>query len=173
MTDVAGRFEELAKLVPIPYPWDTREYIARVAEFRGRPIVLCPIDPDALSGTGCGTGSGLWIARAEDDVIMFGAETELHADHIIAHEVGHMLLGHDTSPADPDKPADQGEDLPLATLMPSLSLDAIRSVLRRRDYGTDREIEAETFADMVMVAATLPKRTPSRLRSTFFRARHR
>ncbi|WP_280404860.1 hypothetical protein [Nocardia brasiliensis] len=168
MTELATRFTELSRLVPIPYPWDTQEYVARVAEYRGRPITLCPIEPGSLSGTGCGTGSGLWIAREHDDVIMYGAETDWHADHIIAHELGHMLLEH---VAAADEPAGAPDDLPLSTLMPSLSAAAIRSVLRRQDYSTDRERDAETFADMVMVEATLPKRTPSSFRSTFFTGR--
>ncbi|MGY4102028.1 hypothetical protein ACW2Q0_21130 [Nocardia sp. R16R-3T] len=170
MDDLAARFQELSRLVPIPYPWDTEQYVARVAEYRGRPITIRPIDPGALSGTGCGTGSGLWIAREDDDIIMYGADTDWHADHIVAHEIGHMLLGHGSTVSESPMSAN---DLPLEALMPSLSLDAIRSVLRRQDYGNDRERAAETFADMVMVEATLPRRQPSRFRSTFFLGRHR
>ncbi|WP_062993927.1 hypothetical protein [Nocardia anaemiae] len=167
MEDLAARFEDLGRLVPIPYPWDITEYIARVAQYRGRPITLCPIDVGALSGNGCGTGSGLWIAREGDDVIMYGADTEWHADHIIAHEIGHMLLGHGGTAGA------AAADLPLRELMPSLSLETIRSVLRREDYGSERERAAETFADLLLVEAMLPKRSASRFRSTFFRNRHR
>ncbi|MFX0578694.1 hypothetical protein [Nocardia nepalensis] len=170
MEDLAARFEELGRLVPIPHPWDITEYIARVAEYRGRPITLCPIDVGALSGNGCGTGSGLWIAREGDDVIMYGADTEWHADHIIAHEIGHMLLGHGGTASGPGGAA---ADLQLHELMPSLSLETIRSVLRRQDYGSERERAAETFADLLLVEAMLPKRSASRFRSTFFRNRHR
>lgn len=171
MEDLAARFEELSRLVPIPYPWDTMEYVARVAEYRARPITLCPIDVNALSDTGCGTGSGLWIAREHDDVIMYGADTEWHADHIIAHEIGHMLLGHGASAS--GSGGSDAAELPLRELMPSLSLETIRSVLRRQDYGSERERAAETFADLLLVEAMLPKRSASRLRSTFFRNRHR
>ncbi|MFD6401173.1 hypothetical protein [Nocardia sp. NPDC060249] len=164
------KFDELIRAAPIPYPWDPVEYVRRVAEHRGRPIVLFPIDPQALAGSGCGTGSGLWIAREDDDVIMYGGETESHAYHIIAHEIGHMLLGHDEADADP---AEASDALPLNDLMPSLSAESIRSVLRRQDYGTDRERAAETFADLLMVHAMLPERKPSRIRSTFFRGGHR
>lgn len=170
MSDLAARFEALSRAVPIPYPWDPDEYVQRVASYRGRSITLCPIDAGALSGAGCGTGSGLWIAREDDDVIMFGAETAWHADHIIAHELGHMLLGHGTASSGADTGA---ADIPLHVLMPSLSLDSIHSVLRRQDYGSERERDAETFADMLLVEAMLPKRSPSRFRSTFFRGRHR
>ncbi|MEU2253010.1 hypothetical protein ABZ540_07520 [Nocardia xishanensis] len=167
MEDLAARFDELGRLVPIPHPWDTMEYVARVEEYRGRPITLCPIDVGALSGNGCGTGSGLWIARESSDVIMYGADTEWHADHIIAHEIGHMLLGHG------EATSGAAADLPLRELMPSLSLETIRSVLRRQDYGSEREHAAETFADLLLVEAMLPKRSASRFRSTFFRNRHR
>ncbi|WP_063020708.1 hypothetical protein [Nocardia niwae] len=168
MEDLAARFEELGRLVPIPHPWDMTEYLARVAEYRRRPITLCPIEVGALSGNGCGTGSGLWIAREGDEVIMYGADTEWHADHIIAHEIGHMLLGHGESAG-----GAAADDLPLRELMPSLSLETIRSVLRRQDYGSERERAAETFADLLLVEAMLPKRSASRFRSTFFRNRHR
>ncbi|MEU2257168.1 hypothetical protein ABZ540_28745 [Nocardia xishanensis] len=170
MDRLIAKFEELTRVVAIPYPWDASAYVARVAEYRGRAIQLCPIDPEALAGTGCGTGSGLWIAREHDDVIMYGGETPWHNDQIIAHEIGHMLLGHGLDNADN---VDDAADLPLHELMPSLSADAIRSVLRRDDYGSDREHDAEAFADLLMVHAMLPRRRASRLRSTFFRTRHR
>ncbi|WP_194829268.1 hypothetical protein [Nocardia sp. XZ_19_231] len=170
MTMNEKQFDDLIRAAPIPYPWDPVEYVNRVAELRGRPIVLFPIDAQALAGTGCGTGSGLWIAREHDDVIMYGGETESHAYHIICHEIGHMLLGHDDVGADS---VEADEALTLSDLMPSLSIESIRSVLRRQDYGTEREREAEMFAGLLMVHAMLPERKPSRLRSTFFRGGHR
>jgi hypothetical protein len=65
-----------------------------------------------------------------------------------------MLLGHgrdDTDPAAPLAPT-------LAALLPSISPVSIRHVLGRNDFGTEREQEAEVFADMTMVYATLPRR---------------
>ncbi|WP_280370780.1 hypothetical protein [Nocardia wallacei] len=168
MTSQAAQVQDTAQLVPVPWPWDPHEYVAQVAEYRQRLITVCPIDSNALSGTGCGTGSGLWIAREHDDIIMIGAATEWHADHILAHEIGHMLLGHGSS-----TPVGPADDLPLRALMPDLDPASIRHVLRRQDYGTARERDAETFAGLVMVEATLPRRSPSRFRSTFFLGRHR
>jgi hypothetical protein len=169
MADMAARFHELIRHVQIPYPWDTAEFVRNVAEFRGRAITLQQIDAAVLAGTGCGTGSGLWIARENDDLIFYGADTDWHAEHIICHEIGHMLLGHGEIVGAGTEP----EELPLQSLLPSLSADSIKSVLRRSDYGTDRERDAESFADLVMVEATLPRRAPSLFRSTFIRARHR
>lgn len=164
------RLRELLGRVPIPYPWDPQEYVHRTAEHRGRPIIVHEVDAARLAGSGCSTGSGLWIAREHDDVILYGAgTTDWHAEHIVCHEIGHMLLEHDRMAGEPDNMLDP----PLLRLMPSLSPDAVRAVLRRQDYGTDHERDAETFADLVMVEATLPRRNGSMFRSTFFRARHR
>lgn len=181
MTDIVARFQDLIRTIPIPAPWDRAAFVRSVAEYRGRDIHVRRVDAAALAGTGCGdpttggkrtvsTGSGVWIARESDDLILFAADTEWHADQVVLHEIGHMLLGH-------------GEDVsgdqvglsaePLQALMPSLSMDSIRSVLGRSDYSHDRERDAETFADLAMVEATLPRRSPSAFRSTFFRARHR
>ncbi|MEV6278594.1 hypothetical protein [Nocardia sp. NPDC051832] len=169
MSDIASRFAKLMRHIEIPYPWDRDIFVDAVAQYRGRPILLHPVDdPETLSGVGCGTTiSGLWIKTTDSDIVMYSADTEWHADHVIAHEIGHMLLGHD----EPDGiPADR---LSLYSLMPALSADAIHNVLGRNDYSSEREISAETFADMLMVEATLPRRRPSVTRRIFFRARHR
>lgn len=169
MADVNSQFQELIRHVPIPYPWETNEFVRATAAFRNRPITLQQVDAADLAGDGC--GSGLWVACDTHDLILFAAETEWHADHIIAHEIAHMLLQHDI---DSGGDATQVLDCsPLRALMPSLSTDAIRSVLGRSNYSEAREHDAETFADLVMVEATLPRRKPSLLRSTFFRGRHR
>ena len=164
----APQFDELAKLIPIPRPWAVREYLRRVAEARQRPITVLPVETGRLAGSGCGTGSGLWIGREHDDIILHTADTTAwHAEHIICHEVGHMLLAHDR---DTDEELDEAA---LLKLMPSLSPQAIRSVLRREDYASPRERAAETFADLVMVHASLPHRGGSRFHSTFFPGRQR
>ncbi|MEU8894821.1 hypothetical protein [Nocardia sp. NPDC048505] len=158
--------------IEIPYPWDRDEFVAAVARSRGRPIRLQPVDdPTLLSGFGCGSNtSGLWIKTTDSDLIVYSADTEWHADHVIAHEIGHMLLRHDEIGASGGVPAGR---LPLYALMPALSPDAIQDVLGRNDYDTERETAAETFADLLMVEATLPRRRPSAARRTLFRTRHR
>ncbi|MFG1791495.1 hypothetical protein [Nocardia sp. NPDC049149] len=169
-----ARFRNLTRDLPIPQPWDLSSYLDDVAEYRGRSISLLPIDTALLAGSGCGTGSGLWIAKQDSDVIVYGADTtEWHAEHIIVHELGHMLLGHG-----PEQPADeQATTTPtvaaVAELLPSISPESIAHVLGRTDYGTSRERDAETFADMVMLHAMRPPRRDSLLHRTFFRDRRR
>ncbi|WP_254189433.1 hypothetical protein [Nocardia noduli] len=171
MAGMDTRFRELSRDVSIPRPWKLSSYIDAVAEFRGRPITLHPVDTVDLAGAGCGTGSGLWIAKQDSDVIVYGADTtEWHAEHIVAHELGHMLLGHG-----PDRADGATADHTLAAvteLLPSISPESIRHVLGRTDYGSSRERDAETFADLVMLQALRPRRD-SLLRSTFFRDRRR
>ena len=156
------------------------EMFARIAAERDLYVVGCVVERDGeqlfdtavLVGTGCGTGSGLWIAKKDSDVIVYGADaTEWHAEHIVAHELGHMLLGHGPAP-DRDADLPNAETLAAVTeLLPSIAPESIRHVLGRTDYGSMRERDAETFADMVMLQAMRSQRRDSLLHRTFFRDR--
>ncbi|WP_225724939.1 MULTISPECIES: hypothetical protein [unclassified Nocardia] len=169
MVGIEQRFQELSKTVSIPQPWDLTGYVEAVAAYRGRPISLHPIGAGVLSGSGCGTGSGLWIAKRDSDVIVYGADTtRWHAEHIVVHELGHMLLGHGAEP-EPPNPLPEQTLAAVAELLPSISLESIAHVLGRTDYGTARERDAETFADLVMLQAMRPPRRNSLLHKTFFR----
>jgi predicted Zn-dependent protease len=150
-------------------------YLDDVAAYRGRSISLLPIDTALLAGTGCGTGSGLWIAKQDSDVIAYGADTtEWHAEHIIVHELGHMLLGHGPEQSESDEAPTSAQTVAaVADLLPSISPESIAHVLGRTDYGTRRERDAETFADMVMLHAMRPPSRDSLLHRTFFRDRRR
>jgi hypothetical protein len=154
MTSMEARFRDAIRTVPHPSPWNLSAYLASVAAHRSRSISLRPVPAAMLAEAGC-RGSGLWVARKHDDIIVYDSEaTERNADHIILHEVGHMLLGHGRDDADPATPLAPT----LAALLPSISPVSIRHVLGRSDFGTEREQEAEVFADMTMVYATLPRR---------------
>lgn len=170
MPAMEARFRKLTGTVPIPQPWDLTNYLAAVAAHRGRPIALHPVDAAILSGTGCGTGSGLWIAKRDSDVIVYGADTtRWHAEHIIVHELGHMLLGHGAEET-PGTDSEMAHTVStVAGLLPSISPESIAHVLGRSDYGTARERDAETFADMVMLHALRTPRRDSLLHRTFFR----
>ena len=102
----------------------------------------------------CGTGSGLWIARREDDLIVYDHDAATrHAQHIVLHEIGHMLLEHDRPRLDDGRGADAREDALMSGLLGSIDPDTVRSVLCRSDYRTEIEQEAEAFADAAMLAA--------------------
>jgi hypothetical protein len=161
MSGVTARFRDIARHVPIPRPWSMSEYLDAVTVYRGRSIVLRPVESSVLAGSGC--GSGLWIALPHNDVIVYGSDTtEGHADHIILHEVGHMLFDHG---GDTEQSALVSA---FAEFMPSVEPDSIRKVLARTVYDNEDEREAELFADMVMVSAMQRRRRESPLRRTFF-----
>ncbi|MFF0543029.1 hypothetical protein ACWEVD_24535 [Nocardia thailandica] len=162
------RFDRLAAAVPIPRPWDLADYVDAVAGYRRRPITLRPVE-GSLLGSGCGTGSGLWIAQRDADLIVYSADTApAHAEHIVVHELGHMLLGHGPDENDADPLGGHSMDM-LTELLPSISPESIAHVLGRTGYGTVREREAESFADHVILTATGPQRPPSALHRAFYR----
>ncbi|SIC21071.1 hypothetical protein [Mycobacteroides abscessus] len=153
-----------ARELPLPKSWDRAQFIRNLAEMRGRPIHLVAIDTVRLAGSPC----GLWIKRANDDIIVHEAGTsEYHIDQIVRHEVGHMMLGHDRAQEEnPD--AGPAADL-FHTVMPSIKPAAVRAVLGRQDFSGEQEREAETFATMLMFAAHEKETKASMMRSVFFR----
>jgi hypothetical protein len=66
-------------------------FVKAVEEFRGRPVRLWPVSiPAPLQ-------FGLWLAGRDTDYIFSESNTAgVHQNHIIAHEIGHILLGHRT-----------------------------------------------------------------------------
>ena len=132
----------LARLrdLPLPAPFDVHELCARVAARRGRPIRLLPVA--GLTGV-----CGLWIATDTTDLICYERDTTRpHQDHIILHELSHVLCDHYpvTLP---------GEDRTSA-LFPDLDPAMVRAVLGRAGYAAEEEREAETLASLIRQRAT-------------------
>ncbi|MBA8827830.1 hypothetical protein FHX42_005237 [Saccharopolyspora lacisalsi] len=147
----------LAELPPLPEPWDMAEFVERVAQHRGRPIQLAPRTMSHYASV----ATGLWIRRTDRDVIVYDTSgTELHQDHIVLHELAHMLCGHtgvplhtDATSRDDDQDGDQqmlsrlsGDDV--------LAEESVR-VLHRNAYDSAQELEAETLAYVIWQAAGL------------------
>jgi len=128
----------LARLraLPLPAPFDVHVLCDQVAARRGRPIRLIP----AAGLTGV---CGLWIATDTADLICYESDTTRpHQDHIILHEVSHLLCAH------------YPVELPTGTLLPDLDPAVVRAVLGRAGYSTDEEREAETLASLIRQRAT-------------------
>jgi hypothetical protein len=140
----------IAKLDLRP-PFDVRQVCASLASQRGRPIHLRPMElPD-------GGPCGLWLATPRADVICYdSAVSGLHRDHIILHEVGHLLFGHPGAPA--------VDAVTSQLLMPGLDPALVRRVLGRTQYSEAAEVAAETFATLVLarVAAERGRRRGGR-----------
>jgi hypothetical protein len=131
----AGLVRRLARTTGIPAPFELSGFLARwSAQRAGRPVELLPLEVDELPAGAC----GLWIELSDRDVVGFPAGTSrTHRDHIVLHEVGHMLAGHHGG-------------LTAASLLPDLDPAMVRSVLGRTVYSDVQEQEAELIASLIL-----------------------
>ncbi|MGH3829240.1 MAG: hypothetical protein ACRDRS_02125 [Pseudonocardiaceae bacterium] len=108
----------------------------RLGARQGRPIRLVA-HPLPVPGP-----FGLWIGTESADYILYQSETtRIHQDHIILHEVGHIIAGHHNN--------DTGDEY-WQQMMPDISPEIIRRALRRTYYDTAEEREAELLATIIM-----------------------
>ncbi|GLY75852.1 hypothetical protein [Actinoallomurus iriomotensis] len=131
----------------LPRPFDVHAFCERLGRDRGRPLSLLVMDlpPDAPCG--------LWVSTEERDYIVYErATTPLHQEHIILHEVAHLLCGHVEGAGLGDEHARR--------LFPSLSPGTVRRVLGRGAYSSEEEQEAELLASMILQRAGRTRRSP-------------
>lgn len=133
------RFKALLSDIGIPRPFDLATFCERLAAHRGRPLTLLPFVATAPDDP-----SGVWLPTEDADYVFFEERTSpLHREHIVLHELGHLLCGHE---------ARRDEALRyLARLLPDVRPSTVASVLalRRTGYTVSEEWEAETFARVV------------------------
>ena len=142
------RCRELADSAPVPVPFRTDTFAAAVAAHRGRPIELVPVS--ATVGAPC----GLLMTTDRADYVLYPVNTtELHQQHILMHEVAHLLCGH-TGTAEIAAAATRA-------LMPNLSPDLVRRVLGRTAYTEHEEREAELLASLIAQRVARLPRQPS------------
>jgi hypothetical protein len=118
-------------------PWHVDAYaLARwLAERRGRPIILRP-----LAGSG---PCGVWVPLPTADHVFYEQHTSpLHQEHIILHELSHLILGH--------RPGALSDMAAAQLLLPHLTPELVRAVLQRSAYADDQEQEAEVFASLLL-----------------------
>lgn len=83
------RVDDLLGHTGVPNPWDINEFLDRLERHRGRDIDLCAISWSP------GDSCGAWQRHRDHDVIAYTENTSgFHQDHIILHEVGHMISRH-------------------------------------------------------------------------------
>lgn len=147
--DLRRRCKRELRALDIDPPLRVDVLCERLGLRRGRPIRLVPY---SLPVPG---PFGLWLATASTDYIVYQAETtRMHQDHIILHEVGHILADH---------ASDDTDDAYWRNAMPDLSPEMIRRALRRTSYDAEHEREAETVATIIMEwASVLDYVTPHR-----------
>lgn len=90
-------------------------------------------------GNLCGT----WLGTATADYVFYEQDTSrLHQQHIVCHEIGHILRRHQ-----PGKilSSDVGR-----AIAPAIEPSDIWRVLGRDSYGDDDEFEAELIATLIL-----------------------
>lgn len=134
-------------------PLNVAELCDKIGDMRGKPIRLVP-RPIPVPGP-----FGAWITSGKADYIFYQLETSKPPqDHIILHELGHMLAGHRP---DTDGGILLGDSYPdttpaaLREQYPDLAEDAVRRALRRTCYDTQQEKEAETVATIILEWASV------------------
>lgn len=131
----------------LPQPFDVVAFGTRIGRDRGRPLVQIglPMPADGPRGMCIST-------RHSDYIIYENATSPVHQEHIILHEISHLLCGHTNADA-------VGTEL-AARLFPSLDPALVGRVLGRSAYSTEEEQEAELLASMILRAVHRRDRVP-------------
>jgi hypothetical protein len=139
------RCEPILAQIDLPRPFSIEALCHHIAEQRGRPLYLHPLPPEAaVSGT-----CGLWLGTAIDDHVFYEKQTSrLHQEHIMLHEFGHILFGHDS--------LDAGDNVGAQALLSDLDPRLVRHLLGRTNYTTRQEQEAEMLASLIRTSADQP-----------------
>jgi hypothetical protein len=129
----------LVKGLDLPTPFSAYAFSECLARQRGRRMYIHPL-PYGWAGEG--TPCGIWMATDVADHVFFEAQTSsFHQEHIILHELGHMICGH----AIPLLADELNDGLDLGTVDQTV----IRRALLRTSYHTEQEREAELLATML------------------------
>lgn len=128
------RARRIVDALVLPDPWSSEALIAQTARQRGRLIRVerGPAIGDAITGA-------IFRLSGEDVIFYRGDLVGIHRDHVLCHELAHLLAGHlDGSDAyfgDSDEPLARAYSVMLS---------------RQWGYGEARERVAENIAEMIM-----------------------
>jgi hypothetical protein len=129
------RCADLLRTLPMPVPFDVRRLCELLADQRGRPIRLVAMP--GLTGV-----CGLWAATDTTDMIFYERDTTPpHQEHIILHELGHVLCDHRRTSSSLGSQVEE--------LLPSLDPEMVHRVLGRAGYSSEEEREAELLASLI------------------------
>jgi hypothetical protein len=147
------RCERRLRDVRIPQPFDLDAFCREVEDRRGRPLLR-----RAVTGLHSHAPCGLWVGTPEADHVFYDPGTSpLHAEHIVLHELAHILSDHTLD----------GGDGPLTRLFPDLDPATITRVLGRVGYSTVQEREAEMMASLIRGRSARPQTTMGRVAQAF------
>ncbi|MFF3085716.1 DUF6545 domain-containing protein [Streptomyces nojiriensis] len=141
--------EARVEALRLPHRFSTRDLRDAVAEQRGRPIVLRPLSTLGATDAPC----GIRLETPDADLLFYEEATSpLHQNHILAHEISHIICDHPGSlELDQDTLRAIGFNPTLVRRMSGRDA-ASAGVARRGTAGTpegDAEVEAAVIAAAV------------------------
>ncbi|GGS30779.1 ImmA/IrrE family metallo-endopeptidase [Actinokineospora fastidiosa] len=136
---MAGRRSDLRRIrrecgrlldgLRLPARADLAGLCGHLAAARGRPLHVVSVSMRASQPC------GLWLSTRDEDYVFYDADTgRAHQEHIILHEIGHLICGH------------TGGGDPVPDLFPDLDPDLVRAMLARTTYSDEQEQQAEIMA---------------------------
>lgn len=129
------------------------DLVAAIAQDRGRPISIVEFKSDTGPAI-----CGLWLALPQADLLFIADDlTGVHREHVVVHELAHILLDHNVIDSDLEELA--------AELFPSLPPELVRRILGRSTYSNPQERAAEDLATKIIA------RTRSTGRSAWINAK--
>jgi hypothetical protein len=132
--ELRRRCAALVDGLDIPTPFDLTVWCEQLGRARNRPIHQLVMD---LSGGGV---CGLVVSTDHAEIVIVEGRTSVwHQRHIVLHELGHLLLGHERVVAEST----------LTTLLPHLDPEVVHRVLARTTYSETEEREAEMVATLI------------------------
>ncbi|MCC3651153.1 toxin [Streptomyces sp. S07_1.15] len=138
----------------LPKVADVAELCRYLGEIRERPITVVPMQMPASHPC------GMWVAARDEDLIFYDANTtSAHREHIILHELGHIICCH--------RGAGWLDEASARLLFPNLDPDLVRDMLLRATYDDVQEQEAEIIAYLLsqQVGSTRGRRGAPRARA--------
>lgn len=143
--ELRRRCEVLLAELDAPDEIDIRALCELAGKRQGKPIHLIP--ESLPTNSPC----GLVVRTEAFDAIFYEQHTTpLHQEHIIGHELGHVLCGHETMPVI------DADDSRL--LLPDLDPALVQAVLGRTNYTAVEEREAEMIASLILRRSAVRRR---------------
>ncbi|MDS1270920.1 hypothetical protein RIF23_11480 [Lipingzhangella sp. LS1_29] len=137
MRSVRKKCNDILRNINIPAPFEINRFCDNIAKHTGRDLKLLPVKE-----LGSPAPCGMLLSTKEMDYIFYEPNTSrLHSDHIILHEIGHILWGHMRSI--------HSDGELLARLMPDLDPALVKRMLGRVRYSSEEEMQAEFLASLI------------------------
>ncbi|GAA2591591.1 hypothetical protein [Streptomyces axinellae] len=134
------RCESVLNQLSVPHPFAIDTLCQELSAQRQRPLHLHPLPQQTAQNSIC----GVWLATETDDHIFFEQRTSrVHQEHILLHEIGHMLFDHHGTDLDHGKVSQ--------ALLPDLSPQLVQRLLGRTSYTNRQEQEAEMLASLLRI----------------------